>query len=442
MRALRQRILNYLSTRSTITSHRASQPRVHVKHSTRPQRTIHSHRQQIPLTSPSYHRDHHGFAALAETGYQENVIVYRCVTVIARALAAVPLLLYQRDANTSAAPGQRHEHECDHHPILDLLHAPSPLQAGSTFLEQVVSYLLLAGNSYIHAMCDTKGVPHTLCPIRPDRVEILLGEGINALPQTVGYRVRRAEGGAVHLPSSQDYAVDPLTQRCEILHIKLFNPLNDWYGQSPMMAATTAIAQHHAVAKHNLALLDNGARPSGAFVLKGQELGLSQTQREELQQELRSLHSGHDNAGRVLFLEGDFDWHELSLSPKDLDFVAGKNVSAREICQAFGVPPMLAGVPGDATFANYREARFHLWEDTILPLLALVVAELNMWLIPYFGAHYRLGYDLDRIPALAPKREQAWAKVADAAFLTLNEKRHAVGYSPVAGGDELLFVSQ
>ena len=99
---------------------------------------------------------------------------------------------------------------------------------------------------------------------------------------------------------------------------------------------------------------------------------------------------------------------------------------------------MLAGVPGDATFANYREARFHLWEDTILPLLEFLVAEFNLWLTPYFGENLRLGYDADSIPALAPRREAAWSKIAQADFLTINEKRQAVGYGPLNGADRLV----
>jgi phage portal protein BeeE len=64
-----------------------------------------------------------------------------------------------------------------------------------------------------------------------------------------------------------------------------------------------------------------------------------------------------------------------------------------------------------------------------------LVAELNLWLAPFFGKSLRLAYDHDNIAALQPKREAAWAKVSTADFLTINEKRHAVGYSPIAGGD-------
>jgi phage portal protein BeeE len=46
----------------------------------------------------------------------------------------------------------------------------------------------------------------------------------------------------------------------------------------------------------------------------------------------------------------------MGLSPKDMDFVEAKNGAARDIALAFGVPPMLLGIPGDNTYANYQEA--------------------------------------------------------------------------------------
>ncbi len=51
-----------------------------------------------------------------------------------------------------------------------------------------------------------------------------------------------------------------------ILHLKLFHPVNDHYGMSPIEAAATAIDIHNAASSWNKALLDNSARPSGALV--------------------------------------------------------------------------------------------------------------------------------------------------------------------------------
>ena len=47
----------------------------------------------------------------------------------------------------------------------------------------------------------------------------------------------------------------------------------------------------------------------------------------------------------------------------------------------------------------------------------------------------RLAVDTDRIEALSADRAALWERVTAAPFLTLNEKRVAVGYTPVEGGD-------
>ncbi len=356
------------------------------------------------------------YDTLSEEGYRKNVIVYRSVNLISRGVASVPWRLYNKNR------------ELKDHPLLTLLHAPSPREAGSSFMEAMTSYLLLAGNAYIESILTNDGRVAELHPLRPDRMQIIPGRG-----------------GII---AGYDYTVNGQTQRLKtrqkngfnrILHLKLFNPLNDWYGMSPIEAASCSIDQHNTVASHNLALLQNGGRPSGALVVGqgGDDIPMSEEQRHDLKSTLRHMYEGSQNAGRVLVLEGDFKWQEMGLSPRDLDFVEGKKISAREISQAYGVPPMLVGVPGDATFSNYREARYHLWEDTILPLLDHIIDEFNTWLVPQFGTGLRLGYDIDGIPALAPRREEAWSKFSKAPFLTINEKRQAMGYPPLKGGDVL-----
>ncbi|MGV8948963.1 MAG: phage portal protein [Candidatus Paracaedibacter sp.] len=357
------------------------------------------------------------YDALAAEGYQKNVIVYRCVNLIARGLGSVPWLLYHGDT------------EVDHHPLLDLLNSPSPRQAGSAFMEAVAGYLLLSGNTYIEAVMDHCGRPIELHPLRPDRMKIIPGAG--GIPVAYEYSV----GGQRKI-----IPCDAVTGHSSILHLKNFHPLNDWYGMSPIEAAAQSIDQHNAVASHNLALLQNGGRPSGGLIIRPSPhaRGMSDEQRDSLRQDLREVYAGHKNAGQILVLEGDCEWKEMGLSPKDLDFIEGKNLSAREIAQSYGVPPMLVGVPGDATFANYKEARFHLWEDTIIPLLELFVTEFNLWLAPVFDEKLRLSYNADAIPALAPRREAVWSKIAAASFLTINEKRQAVGYGPILEGDALL----
>ncbi|USO01478.1 MAG: phage portal protein [Alphaproteobacteria bacterium] len=346
----------------------------------------------------------HSYAELVQEGYKKNVIVYRCVTLIARSLASVAFLLKK-----GVSP-------LDTHPLLTLLSHPNPLRGGASFVEALVSHLLLSGNAYVEAMYGFDEQPCELYLLRPDRVEIV--------PATTG-QLR-----------TYKYTVDEKTRRISMLahngkrkiaHIKLFNPIDDWYGASPLNSAACAIDQHNAVAEHNLSLLQNGGRPSGVAVFRD---GLDEDSRELAREHMTSFHQGPGNAGRMMIVEGDVEWKEMGLSPREMDFATSKDVSAREIAQAFGVPAMLVGVKGDSTYANYREARFHLWEDTILPLLDMIVDELNSWLTPQFGPDLQIGYDQGSIPALSQRREQLWQSLERATFLTDNEKRAATGYPP------------
>ncbi len=117
-----------------------------------------------------------------------------------------------------------------------------------------------------------------------------------------------------------------------------------------------------------------------------------------------------------------------------MDFAELKAQAAREIAAAFGVPHLLV-VSGEATYSNRADARLELWEHTVIPLLDRQSSALSTWLGPMFGKDLRLAHDLDEIPALAPRRRLKWQQIQQADFLTLNEKRQALGYAPVAGGD-------
>jgi HK97 family phage portal protein len=155
---------------------------------------------------------------------------------------------------------------------------------------------------------------------------------------------------------------------------------------------------------------------------------------ERLKAELEDGFQGPRRAGSPLLLEGGLDWKPLSLSPKDMDFVEAKAAAAREIALAFGVPPLLLGLPGDSTHANYAEANRAFYRQTIIPLVKRTAESLAHWLAPAFGEPLALEPDLDAIEALADERESLWRRVSAAAFLTDDEKREAVGYGRAIAG--------
>jgi len=362
---------------------------------------------------------------LAEEGYMQNAVAYRCVNEIANAASRVKINLF------------RGSQEIDSHPLLDLLNNPSPNYGQVEFFQAVYAYLLISGNSYVLQNGPETGEPQELYPLRPDRIRIAPASKGN-LPTAYNYML----GGKV----VETYQVDRKTGQSKIKHIKLFNPLDDYYGLSPIMAASMDIDQHNLSNKHNVALLQNGARPSGAVVFKpkdetGGDVQLTDSQRSQILNDLNQRFQGPNNAGRPMLLEGDFDWKSMGMSPKDMDFTSLKNFSARDIALVYGVPSQLVGVPDSQTYSNLAEARLALYTETVLPLMDRIQSDMNEWLTPQFGDDLRLHYDIDSIPAMAEQRRRVFESVTSGVqngILTRNEAREQLGYDTMDGADELL----
>ncbi|MEE7456268.1 phage portal protein [Methylorubrum populi] len=339
------------------------------------------------------------YGALSREGFQRNAVVHRSVRLVAEAAASLPLTLAGAD---------------DAHPLIALLARPNPREGGMSFLDGVYGQLLVSGNAYLEAV-EIDGTPRELFALRPDRMRVVAGA--DGWPVAYEYTV-----GGQRIRYEQAGAIPP------ILHLTLFNPLDDHYGLSPMEAAAMPLDIHNAAGAWNKALLDNAARPSGALVFAPTTgAALSDTQFTRLKAELEASYQGSANAGRPLLLDGGLDWRPLSLSPKEMDFVEAKAAAAREIALAFGVPPLLLGLPGDNTHANYAEANRAFYRQTVIPLVRRTADSIARWLEPAFGP-VRLEPDLDAVEALAAERESLWRRLQGADFLSDAEKREAVGY--------------
>jgi HK97 family phage portal protein len=349
------------------------------------------------------------YQALSREGYATNPWVYACITEIARGIAGIPWRLYQGRGESAR--------ELDSHPLLDLLRRPNPEQGYGAWAEQLVSFLLIAGNSYVEAVGPDRGAPRELYVLRPDRMRVLP----DAQNRVRGYRYEVSTA-----------RIDLDTEHC--LHIRLFSPLDDWYGMSPLEAAARAIDQDNELARYEVRLLQNQAMPG--MVLRSQD-ALDDRQYDRLKQQIQQLYQGTDNVGRPMILDGGLEAQPLSFSPQDMSMDKSMLWSAQRICAAFGVPGELVGLMS-ATYQNRREARKALYTETILPLLDRIADDLNNWLAPQFGPALTLAYDRDSIEALQEDREALFSQIKAASWLTVNEQRVMAGYEERPEGDVIL----
>jgi HK97 family phage portal protein len=338
------------------------------------------------------------YSAQFEEVFRRNPVGQRAVRLVSGMLGSLTI-----DGDPSTASGQ----------------AAVALVSADGLLEGIAANLLLHGNAYVQLIADAFDKPMELCQLRPERVSVVSDE--RGWP--VGYLYRT--GG-----ETRRYEKFDALGRQQFAHIRALNPRDDHYGMGCVEAAIAAASVHNRAAKWNNALLANAARPSGALSYEPADGSvLSAEQFKRLKDELAVEFSGADNAGRPMLLEGGLKWQALSLTPADMDFVALKEGAARDIALAFGVPPVLVGLPGDATYANAREAGRALYRQTILPMAGRILNALGGMLSGWMGP-VKLGVDTDQISELAEDRAKLWAQIEAASFLSEAEKRDMLGFGP------------
>ena len=337
------------------------------------------------------------YAEQVRSAYASNPVAQRCCRVVAEAVSGAPLTA---DVDTVRLLTER--------------------AGGQVLLEAVATHLLLHGNAYVQIVAGAQDRPAELYALRPDRMTVEM----DASGWPVAY-VYKVGGQGRRLPIHDDLG------RVSIIHIRTTNPVDDHYGLGCLSAAAQAVAIHNAAGDWNRALLANAARPSGALIYEAGQAGgsLSATQFERLRDEMEAQFQGHANAGRPMLLEGGLKWQPISMTPAEMDFHRLKDSAARDIAMAFGVPPMLIGIPGDATYANYREASKALWRLTVLPMANAILASIAQGLASWEMAG-RLTVALDLVPALSEDRERLWSQVSGADFLSIDEKRAMLGIAP------------
>jgi HK97 family phage portal protein len=382
--------------------------------------------------------EHPNYEQLAKQTYQRNVTVFACVKGIATNGSGVPWVAYEKSRATqnpskarrimSAKTAElaflyrgKRQHavrkaldvtEVENIPLLQLLERPNPWQAKAAYLQTLISHYLLAGNAYEEFVAPkAKGAaPVELYSLRPDRVRVI--PGVKAGEMVAGYEYR---AGATQMNF----------EAASVIHRKFFHPTDDFYGFGPLQAAVRAWQTDNAGADWNLALLKNQARPSGALIAP---TVVGEDTYERMKGEIRTSYVGSEGAGLPIFLEGGLDWKQFSLSPIELDYMEGRNLSKREICAAFNWAPELIGDTDARTYNSMPEARKASWMEAILPILDNIRDEYNARLAPMFGDRLFIDYDRDQIDALAEDQAKVWERVQKSTFISVNEAREAVGY--------------
>lgn len=348
---------------------------------------------------------------LIKEGYEQNPVVYKVVDDIARNTGSIQILVYSGDK------------EVENHPFTSLISRSNPTQSLGALLRDIVTAYLVTGNAYIEAVPVGSRLVE-LWPKQSQRMRIKPGSSMVA-----SYEYHSG-AGVVSWP------VDQVSGASHILHLRTPSMSSDFYGTSPLEAAASNVDQLNEIDVWNYSTLRRGPMYRGIFTTDGTQI--SDEELSELRAQLDgNKFSGSRSGGRPPILPPGITWQNTSVDPRAMAITESKDLTARFICMTFGYPPLLLGMAGGSTFANVSEAREYLWDNTIIPLADYIMSEMSNWLQQWYpGISLRL--DLDQISALESRRERAWMRLQQADFLTINEKREALGYNRIDGGDSVL----
>lgn len=355
------------------------------------------------------------YAKFANEGYRYNLIVHACVKEIARSAAEPDLVCESIRGN--GEPTRLPET----HDLVRLLARPNPEQSQFELLERLVIHQQVSGNAYLHKVRDNAHRVRELWTLRPDRVRIVPGDQ---------GRIARYEykvGETWNAVPTED-----------VIHFPLPDPLDDYYGLSPLVPAARAIDLDNNAYDFLRAFFLNAGTPHGILKLKQKA---SKEQRALLKQLWKEEHAGLSGWHNLSVLDQDADYQTIGAGPDKLSLGPIFEESEARICAALGVPPIIVGTRLGllrSTMANYEAAVRQLWQQTLKPTYTRIGDKLSLNLANEYGDDVWIRFDLDAIEALQESQDmkRKWAIDGwNAGLMTKNEARKVVGMEDAVGGD-------
>lgn len=368
-----------------------------------------------------------------KNGYEANPAVYSIVNIISRSASVVPWCVYEVVDDEGMKKYNRVKannifkkqilkvkalEEKTDSDLARVLERPNPEQGQSEFIENMLGFLLVTGDTYVHGV-EADGVFQELYVMPSHITEIISSGGIES--PVSGYKIK-----------SYQYDI-PLPYET-VMHMKYWNPDyssvgSHLYGMSPLRAGRSVVQQSNDSFTANQRALQNmGAE--GMLTLDDDYV--TPEQMGQLEANLRAKATGVDMFKKMVVAVNKWRWIQFGISPVDLNIIESQKMSLRDLCNVYGISSELLNDPDNKTNSNKKESRRALYYETVLPLLDHVRFELNRWLAPKYskrdGVTYYIDYDITEIPALAEDMDKVADRISKVDELTWNEKREALGY--------------
>jgi len=360
--------------------------------------------------------------------YIKNPVVFRAINLLCSNISSIPLISIKKDLKQNTETKIN-----DFHPLNKIIENPNNTIHCHEFLEKIVYNLVVFGNVFLLKI-KYNNEPRELYILDQSKVSILSNNGY-----VYGYKFFDSNG-------EKEYIIDEISGDCDIFHLKNTILNNSFYGSPSLEPIYEYINYHNNIIHWNNMLIQNGARPSGAFFVKDDKNFnnfLSEKQMNELKIAIDDLLYNNKNFGQPMIVNAPLEWKELSIRPKDIDFLIADQIIIKHISNALGIPKQLLGETNDSvSYNNFLEAKKMLYELTIIPILRKILCNIyNNWLCRDFNnSKYKfyVTFNEDEIPILSYKKNDKLESLRNNNFMTINEKRKEIGLESIEGGDTII----
>ena len=287
--------------------------------------------------------------------------VYACVNLRARNLARILLRVHRVGANGEASSPVGAAH-----PAQRLFDGPNPFWSRQRFWYVIEASLCLWGSAPAAVFRDGRGEVRELWWLRPNRFRVV--------PDAAGYIA-----GYLYVKDGREIALS----RDEVVWFRYPNPIEEYAGLSPIAALRMTVDMNVDAIRFNRRFFQNDASPGRVYLKADAELTSAQV--DELRRRWEQSFAGREKSHAIAVLDKSADLKTMAISQREMEFIEAQRYTKEEICGAYGVPPVLVGDLRQSTFNNFQQAKASFWDETLIPELELIEAEINEALMPLFS---------------------------------------------------------
>ena len=227
----------------------------------------------------------------------------------------------------------------------------------------------------------------------------------------------------------------------EVIHLKKYTPMNNYYGIPDIIAARTALAGNEFSGKYNLDYFENKAVPRYIITVKGAKL--SPDSERKLLEFFQVGLKGKNHRSLYIPLPADspdqkveFKMDPIEAGVQESSFNKYRQANRDEILLSHRVPINKIGVPEGVSLANARDADKTFKEQVCRPAQMRLEKKLNRIIEEKTDAL------VIKFNELSLTDEDTQSKIDERYLrmqvITPNEVRLRKGMIPIDGGDEMV----